>query len=630
MAQAVESTLASGGVLMAEAGTGTGKTLAYLVPAVELGHKTVISTGTKNLQEQIFFKDVVALEQALMRPIHAVYLKGQENYLCRRRHEEFLRSPRTFSYASKKIAALERWAAHTETGDRMELEQLGDNDPLWREVCSTADTRIGSRCPFYADCFVARARQAAAEAQIVIVNHHLYFADLATRRRGGAILPRHDAVIFDEAHLIEDIATDFFSISVSSAKVLRLLEETQKTLKAARLRRDPGEVRRSDLFMAAASASENLFFSFARAPGRSTLEPAELSDAVVRAHLRLDSALDAVECSLRSLEGRDEGIDHQIECIASLREDLESILSVNQTGFVHWQEVKSRSVVIGASPIDVSTTLREGIFFSVDAVVLTSASLSTGGSFDFLKKRLGIDFDIDELTVPSPFDYERQARLYLGRDTVDPRHPGFPDDVAEQAGALIEMTGGGAFFLSTSIKNMNAVHDRLRHNVPGPLLLQGQAPKTSLIARFVEDDRSVLCATTSFWQGVDIPGDALRLVIIDKLPFASPTDPLVAARIEHLEAAGVNAFRQYQLPSAALVLKQGFGRLIRTETDRGIVAILDSRLSTRGYAKVFFSSLPPVPIARTWDEVSDWWSTTATPLDGLAIPLLQNAPARTS
>lgn len=607
MAKAVEHTLSSGGVLMAEAGTGTGKTLAYLVPTVTLGHKTVISTGTKNLQEQIFFKDVVALEDALGQPIHAVYLKGQENYLCRRRCDEFHRSPRTLSHPSEKVAALERWVCLTETGDRMELEQLEDNDPLWREVCSTKETRIGNRCPFHAECFVTRARQAAAQAQIVIVNHHLYFADLATRSRGGAILPRHDAVIFDEAHLIEDIATEFFSISVSSTTVLRLLEETKRTVRAARLTGDPGELRRDDLFAVAASASENLFFSFDPKPGRTTLDPAQLSETATRAHHRLDSALDALESSLKNLEGRDEGIDHQIEGIASLRDDLERVLSTNQTGFVHWQEFRSRSVVIGVSPIDVSSTLREGIFFSIDAVVLTSATLSAGGSFDFLKNRLGIDFDVDELTAPSPFNYEKQARLYLRGDTVDPRHPDFPDHVARHAEALIELTGGGALFLSTSIKNMNAVHALLSDKVPGPLFLQGQAPKSTLIARFLEDNRSVLCATTSFWQGVDIPGDALRLVIIDKLPFASPADPLVSARIAHLRDIGVNAFRDYQLPCAALVLKQGFGRLIRSETDRGIVAIFDPRLTTQGYAKVFFSSLPLVPVVRTWDELAAWW-----------------------
>jgi ATP-dependent DNA helicase DinG len=607
MTTAVEQTFERGGVLLAEAGTGTGKTLAYLVPAIRSGMRIVISTGTKNLQEQIFFKDIAFLERALGVRAHAAYLKGQDNYLCLRRLRDFVTSPAILSHTASRAAELIEWSRTTASGDRMEIEGLPDDDPIWREVCSTQETRIGQKCGYFEQCHVTRARQQAQQAQIIVVNHHLYFADLATRMRGGSILPNHDAVVFDEAHLIEDVATEFFSLRVSRSRVQRLLRDTLAVVRAARLVDDPYEDRRSVLVESTRSLSAALFAMFAQAPGRTHLAPRDIDDQQLAAYHRLDAALEAVEQTLRAIEGRDQGVDHTATRFAAVRDDLAQVLEASDPGRVHWVETRSRTVVLGASPIDVSGYLREGIFFSIPAIVLTSATLSTGGQFSFLRSRLGIDFDAEEISLPAPFDFERQACLFVPREICDPREPDFARQAAATAEKLISVTGGGALVLCTSLRNMKAIHDQLAGQVPGPLLIQGSAPKTVLLARLAEERSAVLVATTSFWQGVDLPGDALRLVVIDKLPFASPGDPIVAARIEHIDRQGQSPFKEYQVPHAALILKQGFGRLIRTRQDRGIVAILDRRLTTKGYARTFYDSLPPCPELRDVPAVEEWW-----------------------
>ncbi len=611
MADAIETVIEKGGVLLAEAGTGTGKTLAYLIPAILSDCQIVISTGTKNLQEQIFFKDIKFLERALNETIDAVYLKGQNNYLCLRRLREFLNSKRVLDHSPSQITELEAWSNRTSTGDRMELEGLKDDDAMWREVCSTKDTRIGNKCHFSNECFVTSARLKAMQAKLIVVNHHLYFADLSTRLKGGAILPSHDVVIFDEAHAIEDVATEFFSISVSSSRIKRILSDAIAAIRIAKLNDDPAEERRPKLLETAESASNTLFACF-RMPelGRERLIPEEIDSRHVAAYHRLDAALDAVEQSLAQLEGRDENVDHSVKRINELRDDLQKIVGKTVKGFVHWVENRKRSVILGASPIDVSEMLRDGIFFTIPTVILTSATLSTGGDFSFLRSRVGLDFEVSELSLPSPFNYEKQVSVYLPTHIVDPRDKDFSQQAAMEAEKLIHLSKGGALFLFTSLRNMRAIHSLLKGRLRGPVLLQGDAPRSILLARFQEDPYSVLFATASFWQGVDIPGDALRLVIIDKLPFASPKDPLTQARIEYLAASGRNSFIEYQVPGAALSLKQGFGRLIRTQYDRGIVAILDKRLQTMSYARVFLSSLPQCPKLSNFEDAENWWHST--------------------
>jgi ATP-dependent DNA helicase DinG len=610
MTAAVEQAIEQGGVLLAEAGTGTGKTLAYLVPAILSGLRVIVSTGTKNLQEQIFFKDIAFLEDALGISVEAAYLKGQDNYLCLRRLRDFFTSPAVLAHPSHRVAQLTDWSRTTVAGDRMEIEGLPDDDPIWREVCSTQETRIGQKCGYFEACHVTRARQQAQRARIIVVNHHLYFADLATRLRGGAILPGHDAVVFDEAHLIEDVATEFFSLKVSDRRVGRLLRDTLGAVRSARLADDPYEDRRKLLAEAARSQSQAMFGLFRGETGRARLEPAEISDTERAVYHKLDSALDAVEQSVRVLEGRDQGVDHMAQRCATLRADLAAILDESTSGLVHWVETRTRSVVLGASPIDVSGILREGVFYSIPSVVLTSATLSAGGEFSYLCSRLGIDFDSAAISLPAPFDFARQACLFVPQDICDPREPNFPHEAAQTARDLARVTEGGALVLCTSLRNMKAIHSALEGQVPGPLLIQGSAPKTALLRQFTADRSSVLVATTSFWQGVDIPGDALRLVVIDKLPFASPGDPIVAARIEHVAGQGKSAFTEYQVPQAALVLKQGFGRLIRTRHDRGVVGILDRRLRSMAYAKTFFDSLPPCQVLERLEQVEQWWASS--------------------
>lgn len=608
MARAVELCIDGGGVILAEAGTGTGKTLAYLVPAILSGRKVVVSTGTRNLQEQIYFKDIALLERALGTSISAAYLKGQDNYLCRRRLEQFLGSPAVLNHPPREVARLEEWARKTVEGDRMELTNLSDSSPLWNQVCSTRETRIGVRCPFHSDCHVTRARARANSANLLVVNHHLYFADLATRMLGGSVLPAHEVVIFDEAHLIEDVATEFFSIKVSSGRIDRLVDESIASVRGARLSDDPHEGRRDAICRNAKRDSSDLFAAASgEGQGRTHLPAGQLPEQLVAAYHRLDSSLESLQMSLRVLEGRDEGIDHCSRRIEQVRDDLGAIIEGSRRGFVYWVEARARTSVLGASPIDISRSFREGVLFFVPSVVLTSATLSTSNNFDFLRSRLGIDFDAVELSLEAPFDYQEQACLYIPHDLPDPRDDGFSSAAALEIGRLVELFGGGALILCTSVKSMRAIHELISLDHSGQVLLQGEAPKSVLVRKFLDDHSSVLVATTSFWQGVDLPGEALRLVVIDKLPFASPYDPVVAARIDHCREQGKAPFMDYQVPQAALALKQGFGRLIRTRHDRGVVAILDNRLVKMRYSGAFLRSLPGCPRTGSFDEVRRWW-----------------------
>lgn len=610
LAAAVEKVMENGGVLLGEAGTGTGKTLAYLVPAILNGNKIVVSTGTKNLQEQIFFRDLEFLKDALGISLRTAYLKGQENYLCKTRQHAFVKSPKCLSYPSADVARLTQWANITHTGDRMEIEGLGDDDPIWREVNSTRETRIGAQCPFFDECFVTRARREAMSADLVVVNHHLYFADLATRMQGGAILPNHEAVIFDEAHLIEDIATEFFSTKVSSLRIDRAVSDSLIATKAAGFRDDRYETQRPKMAKQITSIAANLFDLFRGPKGRTNLDSTRVDAAHKSFYHKLDSALESFELSLKSLEGKEETIDHCAYRIKTIRQDLGDILENCDHRYVYWVDTKHRSTILGASPIEISEYFRNEVLFKRDSVIFCSATLSTDGNFNFFKSRMGIDFEAEELLLDAPFDYSTQARLYIPNHRTDPRSDDFVPMACNEIKRLIDLTRGGALLLCTSIKNMNALYEDVAENWFGPVFKQGDAPKSSLIDQFVNDSTSVLVATTSFWQGVDIPGDDLRLVIIDKLPFTSPSEPVTAARIEHLNEHHKNAFMEYQVPQAAITLKQGFGRLIRTAYDKGIVSILDNRLHTKRYAKFFFSSLPPAPIIKDFEALQQWWEQT--------------------
>jgi len=630
MADLVERALSLDGIAIVEAGTGTGKTLAYLVPAILSGKKVVISTGTKTLQDQIMQRDLPLLEAHLGLPVSAACMKGLGNYLCLRRYDEFVHSPDADkSQHARYLPLLRDFRATAERGERSELMGVPEDAAVWAEVQSGTDTRIGPRCANYEACFVTRMRRAADAAQIVVVNHHLFFADLALASPHAGALPSFDAVIFDEAHQIEDVVTEFFGVRVSSTRVQVLTRDAERAFRAAK-RFHHAERLLVDVLE---SASE-FFARLPRGPandlGRIPVTHEALGARVQEPMLRLDAALEALESQARLDASESEAVVQVGKRVRRLRDDVATIVEARDSAQVLWTETRGKGTSLGASPVDVGDILRERLFERGGSVVLTSATLTTGGSFSFIKERLGIDFELDELSVSSPFDYAAQAALYLPRSMPDPRDPGFVEAARREILSLIEITGGGAFVLCTSLRMMNALHAACAPHLRPHPLVQGMAPKTELLETFKQRRDGVLFASASFWEGVDVPGDALRLVIIDKLPFEVPSDPLVQARCARMDERGESSFMQYLVPNAALSLKQGFGRLIRTATDRGIVAVLDRRLTSKGYGRVFLKSLPDASRCDSLDEVRAFWERSAErSARDLTSPSGAAAPAET-
>ncbi|HEX8789865.1 MAG TPA: ATP-dependent DNA helicase [Polyangiaceae bacterium] len=637
MAEAVEIALEEEKHLLVEAGTGTGKTLAYLVPAVLSGRKVVISTATRALQEQIFEKDLPIVAEALGAygiRVNASVMKGLGNYLCLRRFDEARASGEHAT--DRDFARIVGWALGTRSGDRAELGDLAEDARAWHAVASSSETRIGAGCEHFERCFVTRMRQEAEDAQIVVVNHHLFLADLALRTgpRGqhASVIPAYDAVIFDEAHQIDDIATDFFGTRVSSAKVDALLRDAEATLaranalealKSGPVRLTLEQAREASRAFFAAIAFDAGRAGGGRAPGpgpgdRRVLGENDVSDEMRETHAALDLRLEALEYIARGRGGLGKGQDEALQLVAQrtseLRESMRDILRgmhVDEDGevgdVVRWIDVRPRSVAIGASPVDAGSILRSRLFDRVPTVVCTSATLATGESFHFTKSRLGAPPHTDEMLLASPFDFASRAALYLPDDLPDPSDPRFDESAAARVAELVKMTDGGAFVLCTSTRAMRSLHALLRGRVPGPLMMQGERPKHALLSKFRTSGRAVLVATMSFWEGVDVPGWALRLVVLDKIPFAPPTDPVVAARCARLDREGGNGFSQYSVPSAAMTLKQGFGRLIRSQKDAGVVAILDGRIVRKGYGKALLSSLPPARRVRDMTDLAAFW-----------------------
>jgi ATP-dependent DNA helicase DinG len=618
MAEVVERALADDSVALVEAGTGTGKTLAYLVPALLSGKKVVVSTGTKTLQDQIMRHDLPFLEAHLGVPVNAVAMKGLNNYVCLRRYEEFVHSPDADRSAfARYLPQLRDFRAQTDTGERTTLLGVPEDAPIWAEVQSGSDTRIGQRCAHYDACFVTRMRRAADEAQLVVVNHHLYFADLALRANSHAAgaIPEHDAVIFDEAHQIEDVITEFFGVRVSTTRVATLVRDAERAFRAARV----PEATPSVLAVVMAAAS-NFFAHLPRARatdiGRQPLARETFHGEVQEAMLQFDAALEALAEYAKLNATASEAVAQASRRAQRLRDDLATIAEGSLSSHVTWTEARGRQVSLGASPVAVGQLLKEQLFERSGSVVLTSATLSTAGSFAFVKERMGIDFEVEELMVPSPFDYAAKAALYLPKHLPDPRDATFVDVAAREILSLLAITGGGAFVLCTSLRMMELLHRACAPSLTSQALLQGMAAKSELLETFKARGNAVLFASSSFWEGVDVPGDALRLVIIDKLPFEVPSDPLVRARCERIEAEGQGAFMNYLVPQAALSLKQGFGRLIRTAQDRGIVAVLDKRLTSKGYGRVFLRSLPDASRCHSLEEVRAFWQSTGVERPG--------------
>ncbi|HVE84928.1 MAG TPA: ATP-dependent DNA helicase [Myxococcales bacterium] len=617
LAREVEKVLEGRGYLIAEAGTGTGKTLAYLVPAALSGRRVVISTATKNLQEQIFFKDIPLLRDRVGLELEAAYLKGRSNYLCIHRFEAFDHAP-VFSRREDSSAwpLLRAWAMRTETGDRAELD-LPDAFGAWPQLSTTPETCLGLKCPLYEPCFVTRARRRAEQASIVVVNHHLFFADLAIRSAAGGaapagILPRYEAVVFDEAHGLEDAATEHFGLKVSSFRLDDLVGDAVSALPPSDARH--GLVNASAIRVK--SAAEALFAEAPRALGLAGGESAVrlTTRALQPLRPKVEPVLEALG-GLAAACASDE--DAQVSALArrsaEIADELDFITRGDSPDHVYWGEARGRGVFLKAAPIDVARELQSRLYSAVDTVVFTSATLGTEGRFGYFAARMGLAGEdgpavepLKEISVESPFDFRRQAALYAPSHLPETSAPGFVEAVAEEIIALSRVTGGRAFALFTSLRNMEAAHRLASGRLDVPALLQGERPKTALLEEF-RARPSVLFAAHSFWEGVDVPGDALSLVIIDKLPFASPGDPLVASRIEQLRARGVDPFAGYQLPEAVIALRQGFGRLIRTREDRGIVAVLDRRLVTRAYGQTFLRSLPKVRRFGELAAVEGWW-----------------------
>jgi len=619
MARLVRRALEEHRYALVEAGTGTGKTLAYLLPAILCGRRVVVSTATKTLQEQIIHKDLPLLREASGLDFSATVMKGRSNYLCRSRMDRAEEDPR-FTLPShedvRTFATLRAWSLETAEGDRAELD-LPEGLALWRELSATSETCTGQKCPRHEDCFVTLMRRRASESDLVIVNHHLFFADLALRTapgpgKGAEVIPRYDAAIFDEAHALEDVATEFFGFTASDWRIADLVRDAERVLgeesfeAGVSLRLSRLERLSKDLF----GTVERLLPKEGDPTRRMTRAQAKGLEAPSQA---VQEVLLSVKAALAQSEDPDvQGVARRCKEVA---DDLKFLVAANEPGYVFWAEARSRARFLRAAPIDVAGELQERLFKNTDSAVFTSATLATQGSLDFVKKRLGLAdretgadlYAVDSLVLDSPFDYRSQAALYTPTHLPDPTDPAFIAAAAEEIFELCAITGGRAFALFTSLRNMNEAYRLLEARLPFRVLLQGERPKQALIDDFKERP-SVLFASQSFWEGVDIPGEALSLVVIDKLPFASPADPVVAARIDELKEKGADAFGEYQLPQAALALRQGFGRLIRTRRDRGIVAVLDNRLSRKAYGRVFLTSLPPCPRSAERSVIADWWA----------------------
>jgi ATP-dependent DNA helicase DinG len=604
--------------LIVEAGTGTGKTLAYLIPAIAAAlqskKRVVISTGTKNLQEQLMEKDIPFLQKILPKKFSAAYMKGRSNYACLYRvgkaeHQPILEGLDEMDHFDE----VRRWSRETSTGDRRELTNLPEDISFWGRINARSEICLGQKCPDFEPCFITRMRARAEDADIVIVNHHLFFADLSVRgNQYGRVIPDYSAVIFDEAHLIEDIAADYFGVQVSNFQVEELVRDSD-TLPI------PDAVVTRDLTKIAAKIiglAEQFWIRFtqARFDGRyplledifryRTREGNNAPTAVGEAHEALDAALASLVSAIDRLADTIPEVESLVRRVKQARADLDFIVHQTDGTYVYWIERRGRGMFLRASPVDVSELLRGKLFDKVDTVVLTSATLSSGGSFNFVRERLGLDTaKTNVLHAASSFDFEKQAILYLPKSMPDPRTPEFTQLAAGEIVKILHATDGRAFVLATSNASMNALYELVSSRVGFPCFVQGSMSKSGLLEKFRETPNAVLFATASFWQGVDVQGEQLSCVIIDKLPFAVPTDPIVAARSRFIEENGGRSFFDYSVPQAIISLKQGIGRLIRSRTDRGVIAVLDPRLRTKGYGRDFLASLPRMRITSDLQDV---------------------------
>ena len=633
MAQAVEEALEERRHLIVEAGTGTGKTLAYLLPVIRSGKRVIISTGTKNLQEQLFFKDVPALERALFpegdRKLSVCYMKGRNNYLCRKKLFDLTDQPVLSGLEEiEHYRAIAAWEKTTQTGDRAELAELPEASAVWHKLDARADTCLGQKCKEYDRCFITEMRRRAAESDIIIVNHHLFFADLSIKLEAegapdAGVLPECGAVIFDEAHELEDVAGNYFGISVSNLRMDELVRDVEHLLQREKLYTPQisGAIQsvreRSQLFFSLLPPNEGRFAFDSRR---------EFLEENGEEFIALNQSLNRMGAELEQLPQKPEEVFTLARRAQQLQVQLRFVMENEDPNTVFWIERRGfrgasgsrrkptaetssggrTNVFLQATPIEVGQILRECLWSKLETSVLTSATLAVGGRFEYIRQRLGLDH-ARELVIPSHFDYESQAIFYVPPGLPAPRTPQFPGEAAGLIRRLLEITRGRAFVLFTSYAQMNEIYDRLLGVIDYPMLKQGDAPKSALLEEFRLTPNAVLFGTSSFWQGVDVQGEQLSCVIIDRLPFAVPSDPIVAARIKAIDAGGGNAFFEYQVPSAVITLKQGFGRLIRSLHDRGLLVLLDNRILKKQYGRVFVESLPNYSRTTDLKKVEDFF-----------------------
>jgi ATP-dependent DNA helicase DinG len=641
MAKQIEQSFAEGGNLIVEAGTGTGKTLAYLLPALrrarEFGQRIIISTGTKNLQEQLYLKDIPFLE-SLLGPLRVCYMKGRANYVCKQKLYTLRDNPLLSGLDEiSHFHSILQWERGTETGDRAEVDALPESSALWQKLDARSEVCLGQTCPNWEACFITSMRRKALESEIIIVNHHLFFADLNIKQQAdgapdAGILPAASAVIFDEAHELEDVASQYFGIALSNARFDELARDTESMLRAKRASSPALESatqtlrERARMFFSSLPAASNdsgaeSGYAVPQLGRLEFVDRADFLEARGDAYLGAANAVQRLEAELERLREVEEAAGLRKRA-TDIRQHLKFLLESTDPNIVFWIDRRPVSGLrnlrdsgplrpaggqassphaftthLQATPIDVSTLLAETLFAQYPSVILTSATLAVAAqdgtpSFEHLKKRLGIPF-AKEMVIPSHFDYAKQALLYLPPFMPAPRHPEFLAQAAEKIRRVLEITRGRAFCLFTSYAQMRELHDRLLCQLPYPLFLQGSAPRHVLLQQFRETPNAVLFGTSSFWQGVDVQGEQLSCVIVDKLPFAVPTDPIMRARTDAITAAGGNAFNDLQVPQAVIALKQGFGRLIRSLSDRGVLMLLDPRIRTTRYGATFLDSLPP-------------------------------------